>query len=80
MSIAINPQQLKLEMTRRGLDGAALARTSRLSPATVSAALSGKPVAAATLVAIARALTDVPAVDVIDSLISASASDVQGVE
>ena len=69
MSVAIHPGQLRREMMRRGLDAAALARASRLSPPTVSAALAGKRVAAHTMVAIARALTDMPAIDLVDSLV-----------
>jgi len=69
MSVAIDPGQLRREMTRRGMDAAGLARASRLSPATVSAALAGRRVAAHTMVAIARALTAAPAIDLVDVLL-----------
>ena len=46
-----------------------LARESRLSQATVSAALSGRPIAEKSLNLIAQAFSRVPAKDVIDSLI-----------
>jgi lambda repressor-like predicted transcriptional regulator len=56
-------------MTRRGWAAVDLARRARLSPATVSAALAGRPIAARSLTMIAQALATAPAVDAIDALI-----------
>jgi hypothetical protein len=56
-------------MTRRGWAPVDLARNARLSPATVSAALSGKAISATSLALIAQALADTPAVIAIDALI-----------
>jgi hypothetical protein len=46
-----------------------LAREARLSPATISAALAGRPIAARSLTMIADALLHAPVLDVIDLLI-----------
>jgi hypothetical protein len=46
-----------------------LARESRLSQATVSAALSGKPIAERSLALMATALSRTPVLDVVDALI-----------
>jgi hypothetical protein len=46
MSVSINSGQLRLEMALRGWDAVDLARASRLSAATVSIALAGKPASA----------------------------------
>jgi transcriptional regulator with XRE-family HTH domain len=56
-------------MTRRGWDALQLARESRLSPATVSAALAGRPIAARSLTLIAEALARTPVIAVIDALV-----------
>ena len=75
MSVVIRPARLRQEMTRRGWDPIQLAREARLSPATVSAALAGRPIAARSLSLIADALLRTPVIDVIDSLIAHDADD-----
>jgi hypothetical protein len=57
-------------MSRRGWDAFRLSKEARLSPATVSAALAGRPIAARSLTMIADALLHAPVVDIIDSLIA----------
>jgi lambda repressor-like predicted transcriptional regulator len=69
MSVVLHPARLRLEMTRRGWDAMHLAREARLSPATISAALAGRPIAASSLTMIAEALLHAPVLDVIDLLI-----------
>ncbi len=69
MGVIVHPGRLRQEMTRRGWAATDLAREARLSPATVSAALGGKPIAASSVALIAHALSRVPASTVIDSLI-----------
>jgi hypothetical protein len=71
MSIVLSPDRLRLEMARRGWSGSDLARASRLSPPTISAALAGRPVAAKTLASIARALCSAPTVEGVDGLVVA---------
>jgi lambda repressor-like predicted transcriptional regulator len=56
-------------MARRGWGAADLARQAQLSQATVSAALGGKPIASNSLALIAAALTRVPPIEAIDSLL-----------
>jgi len=56
-------------MTRRGWAATDLARESRLSQATISAALAGRPIAATSLGLIAKALSRAPILDVVDNLI-----------
>jgi transcriptional regulator with XRE-family HTH domain len=56
-------------MGRRAWSAADLARESRLSQATVSAALAGKPINARSLGLIAKALARTPGLDIIDRLI-----------
>ena len=70
MSVAVDPGRLKHEMARRGWQGVDLAREARLSQATISAALSGKPVSARSLALIAAAFVRTPAMAIIDSLVS----------
>jgi transcriptional regulator with XRE-family HTH domain len=69
LSVVVDSTHLRREMTRRGWAAVDLARESRLSQATVSTALRGKPIAAQSLALIAKALSRVPAVEVIDRLI-----------
>jgi lambda repressor-like predicted transcriptional regulator len=69
VSVVIHPGRLRQEIARRGWSARDLAHEARLSEATVSAALAGKPIAASSVALIANALTRVPASDVIDSLI-----------
>lgn len=69
MSVLVHAGRLRQEMARRGWAATDLAREARLSHATVSAALSGKPIAAGSLAMIAKALARVPTIEAIDTLI-----------
>ena len=69
MSVIVHPARLRREMTRRGSEAFHLAKEARLSPATVSAALTGRPIAPRSLTMIADALLRAPVLEVIDSLI-----------
>jgi transcriptional regulator with XRE-family HTH domain len=69
VSAVVNPSRLREEMTRRGWDAMHLAHQARLSPATISAALAGRPIAARSLARIADALLQAPVLDIIDLLI-----------
>jgi lambda repressor-like predicted transcriptional regulator len=69
MSVTVHPGRLRQEITRRGWSPLDLAHAARLSPATVSAALNGKPIAASSLSLIAKALAAKPTLDVIDRLL-----------
>lgn len=75
MSVVVHPGRLREEMARRGWAAVDLARESRLSQATVSTALAGRPVAAKSLGLIAKALSRTPVLDVVDSLIMRERSD-----
>jgi transcriptional regulator with XRE-family HTH domain len=76
MSVVVRPGRLRHEMIRRGWAATDLARESRLSQATISAALAGRPVAEKSLALIAKALSRAPVLDVVDSLIMRERSDV----
>jgi len=69
VSVRIEADRLKDEMARRGWAAIDLAREARLSPATVSTALSGKPISARSLALIAAALLRAPVIGLIDSLV-----------
>jgi transcriptional regulator with XRE-family HTH domain len=69
MSVIVHAGRLRFELVRRGWSASDLARESRLSPATISAALAGRPIAAKSLDLIGEALTRVPARKAIDALI-----------
>jgi len=69
MSVAVRPGRLRYELARRALSATELARLSGLSPATITAALAGRAIAAKSLQRIASALGRVPTVDVIDALL-----------
>lgn len=75
MSISVNSGQLRLEMALRGWDAVDLARASRLSAATVSIALSGKPISAKSVALIATAIMQNPANEVIDRLVRRDSQD-----
>jgi len=77
VSVAIHPGVLRREMARRGWDATELAKQSRLSQATVSTALAGRPIAAKSVALIAKALQRVPPSEVIDSLILYRTKDVE---
>lgn len=70
MSITVDSNRLRAEMVRRGWAATDLAHESRLSNATISAALAGRPIAARSLGLIAQALIRTPAIDVVDLLIA----------
>jgi transcriptional regulator with XRE-family HTH domain len=69
MTHAVDSKALKREMFLRGWTGVDLARESRLSAATVSAALAGKPIAVASVILIAQALMRCPMVAMVESLL-----------
>ena len=69
MSYCLNSMQLRLETARRGWDAINLARASRLSPATVSTALAGKPISAHSMNQIAKALAEAPVDEFLDRLL-----------
>lgn len=69
MSVIVHAGRLRFEMVRRGWCASDLARESRLSPATISAALAGRPIAAKSLDLIGDAFTRVPSRKAIDELI-----------
>jgi transcriptional regulator with XRE-family HTH domain len=69
VSVSVHPGRLRFEIVRRGWSASDLARESRLSAATISAALAGRPIAAKSLDLIAEAFTRVPARQAIDGLI-----------
>ena len=71
MSVSVHPERLRQEIARRGWSPVDLARAARLSPATISAALGGRPIAASSLSLIAKALAETPTVEVIDRLLGA---------
>jgi len=69
MSVTVHAGRLRFEMVRRGWSASDLARESRLSPATISAALAGRPIAAKSLDLIGDSFTRVPSRKAIDELI-----------
>ena len=69
MSVIVHAGRLRFEMVRRGWCASDLARESRLSPATISAALASRPIAAKSLDLIGDAFTRVSARKAIDDLI-----------
>ena len=82
MRVRINGQRLRLELARRGLDQAALARLAGVSEATVSHASTGRTVNPTTLQRITVALVRVPMLagpDLIQPIGGADVSDGQRV-
>jgi len=65
----VHPGRLRWELARRGLSERELAREARISAATVSAAMSGRAIAATSLSLIANALLRIPPVEIIDQLL-----------
>jgi transcriptional regulator with XRE-family HTH domain len=65
----VDPERLRHELAIRGLDAIDLARTAHLSPATVSAALAGRPISASSLRLMAAALQATPVDEFIDRLL-----------
>jgi transcriptional regulator with XRE-family HTH domain len=70
MSVSVDPEVLRHEMARRGMSARDLARRTRLSPATVSNALAGKPISEDSLRRIATALDATPIDSLIDCLLT----------
>jgi hypothetical protein len=60
-------------MNRRGWAAVDLARESRISQARISSALHNKPIAAQSLALIAKALSRVAAIEIVDELLRADA-------
>ena len=71
MSVTVHPGRLRQELARRGWSAADLARHAGLSHPTVGAALAGRPIAAASLACVARALGEAPPIEAIDRLLFA---------
>lgn len=69
VSVTVHPGRLRQEMARRGWAAADLARESRLSQATIGAALAGKPIAERSMMRMANALSRFPVLPVLDSLL-----------
>ena len=70
MSVSVDGARLRLEISRRGWNSVDLAKAARLSGATVSAALAGRPISATSLRLIADALAAAPADALIERLLS----------
>jgi lambda repressor-like predicted transcriptional regulator len=70
MSVTVHRDHLRHEMNRRGWAATDLARASRLSEATISSALGGKPISTRSLGLIADALAAAPVIRGIDDLIA----------
>jgi hypothetical protein len=49
VSVAVEPELLRYELAIRGISAVDLAKKARLSPATISSALAGRPIAEASL-------------------------------
>jgi lambda repressor-like predicted transcriptional regulator len=69
MSVAVDSAVLRQEIARRGWSSRDLARAAQISPATVSAAVNGRPISATCLSLIARALAGAPPDEIIDKLL-----------
>lgn len=78
MSIPIDPDRLRYELAIRGLSAINLAKRARLSPATVSAALAGKPIAESSVVLIAEVLEATPASDFLRRLVAPVVREASG--
>ena len=69
MGVVVRPSRLRMELIRRGWSECDLAREARISPATVSAAISGRSISAKSLSLMVEALLKVPTVELIDRLV-----------
>jgi len=69
MSVLVDGARLRLEISRRGWNSVDLAREARLSAATVSAALAGRPISATSLRLMAQALASAPPDELIGTLL-----------
>ncbi len=70
MSVSVVTSRLRWEMARRGWNQAALAARSGLTPATISTALRGAPIAERTLRLLAQALMSADPVPGADDLLA----------
>jgi lambda repressor-like predicted transcriptional regulator len=70
MSVTVPPERLRYQLAIRGMSARDLARKARLSDATVSTALDGKPIAVTSLRLMATALQATPVNPVIEKLLS----------
>jgi hypothetical protein len=70
MSTTIDVDRLRYELAIRGMSAVKLADKAHLSPATVSAALAGKPIAEASLELIGHVLERTPASDFLRRLVA----------
>jgi hypothetical protein len=70
MSIVVEPGQLRLEMARRGMDQAVLARLAGCAPATITHAMHGCRLTEVTVARIAWALNKVQPIPGIDDLLT----------
>ena len=69
MGVVVNAEYLHVEMARRGWSHTDLARVARISCATVSGAMNGRPVSPTTVRLILVALQSAPVLDGVDSLL-----------
>ena len=69
MSIIVHAGRLRFEIACRGWSASDLASEARLSRATISAALSGRPVAASSVALIARVFAKSPPDEIIVRLL-----------
>jgi transcriptional regulator with XRE-family HTH domain len=69
MSSPVNPEQLRRELASRGMEANDLAKQAHLSGATLSSALAGRAISAASLRRIAAALQATPVDEVIERLL-----------
>ena len=69
MSIIVHAGRLRFEIACRGWSASALAREARLSRATISAALSGRPVVVSSVALIAKAFAKSPPDEIIVRLL-----------
>ncbi len=67
--VRLNSGRLRYELARRGLHGKDLARIARISEATISYALRGRPVRSHTIRKMALALTRTPPLPEVDQII-----------
>lgn len=70
MTSRIHPARLDRELARRGWNATDLAKASRISVATISAARQGRPVANSTLCRIAEALQKASVIPGVDDLLA----------
>jgi hypothetical protein len=69
MSVLLDPDLLRYELAIRGISAFVLAKLAHLSPATVSAALAGRPIAEASALQIDKVLRAHPPIEFLKRLI-----------